>query len=324
MGYKVVKEDQEPALKTFMEILKAGWNGNAALENSPVGESESNGERAIQTWEGQVRTMKNALETRLKFEILPEQPTMTWLVEYAAHLLIRCQVGSDGRTAQEQIKGRPSRRPVAEFAEKVWYKPVTEGSKLDIVMDEGVYVGVIDRSDEALVAVRDGVVEARDIRRQLEEVRWGTDLVMAIRVTPMAPTAGSDDERVNTFIQPGLANANIPMPFEMTIASSAPRRCKLLMSDFERYGITIGCGGCRAIGRGSSTPVNHSEKCRTRVEKEIAQTPDGKLRVVQFQDRMNMAIAEQIEEQDKARTTGEKRQPIHKRSRIDDSQKQKD
>ena len=69
MGYKevVFKSDQEPALCNFIEVVKANWNGDAVLENSPVGESESNGavEKAIQTWEGQVRTMKDALEYRI-------------------------------------------------------------------------------------------------------------------------------------------------------------------------------------------------------------------------------------------------------------------
>ena len=56
MGYKegVMKSDQEPALQALIETIKATWNGDAALENSPVGESESSGavERAIQSWSG--------------------------------------------------------------------------------------------------------------------------------------------------------------------------------------------------------------------------------------------------------------------------------
>ena len=75
-----------------MEMIKASWNGEAALENSPVGESESNGavERAIQTWEGQVRTMKDALASRLRCELPADLPVLTWLVEYAAALLKSC------------------------------------------------------------------------------------------------------------------------------------------------------------------------------------------------------------------------------------------
>ena len=82
------------------ELVKAYWNGNMALENSPVGESQSNGmvERAIQTWEGQVRTMKDALETRIGMEIPPDHPLLTWLIQHAAALQRRCTVGEDGKT----------------------------------------------------------------------------------------------------------------------------------------------------------------------------------------------------------------------------------
>jgi hypothetical protein len=108
LGYKeiLLKGDQEPALRTLIEMVKASWNGDAALENSPVGESENNGavERAIQSWEGQVRTMKDALESRIKSDIPADHSIMTWLVEYAATLQRRCLVGSDGRTPQEKSK----------------------------------------------------------------------------------------------------------------------------------------------------------------------------------------------------------------------------
>ena len=168
MGYKqvVMKSDQEPALRTLIETVKATWNGDAALENSPVGESESNGavERAIQTWSGQVRTMKDALESRLKCDIPAEHPIMTWLVEYAATLIRRCSVGADGKTPHEKIKGRPSRRPVAEFGEKLWFRPLHDRkTKLDMVIEEGIFGGLIGRSDEALIAVENGVVKCRSL-----------------------------------------------------------------------------------------------------------------------------------------------------------------
>ena len=121
-------------------------------------------------------------------------------------------MGDDGRTAHEKIKGRPSRRPVAEFGEKVWYRPLG-GRKtgLDMILEEGIFVGILDRTDEALIAVENGVVKCRDISRQAEELRWDRDKVMNIMVTLIAPTEGSKDMRVKTYIRPGLANPSIPM-----------------------------------------------------------------------------------------------------------------
>ncbi len=61
----VIKSDQEPALKDLLRTVKAERPEEIELqpEESPVGESKSNGEieRAIQTIRGQVRALKLGL-----------------------------------------------------------------------------------------------------------------------------------------------------------------------------------------------------------------------------------------------------------------------
>ena len=61
----------------------------AAPEHSAPGESASNGlaERAVQSVEGQVRTMKLALQDRNRCGISSDQPIMHWMVMHAAFLL---------------------------------------------------------------------------------------------------------------------------------------------------------------------------------------------------------------------------------------------
>ena len=58
----VIKSDQEPALKDLLRVVKTERAEDIELqpEESPVGESKSNGEieRAIQTMQGQVRALK--------------------------------------------------------------------------------------------------------------------------------------------------------------------------------------------------------------------------------------------------------------------------
>ena len=70
LGYRAVtlKFDAEPALTAVAEMLKATWrNGGIELQPVPVGEKKMNGrvERAVLAVEGQVRTLKGALEGRL-------------------------------------------------------------------------------------------------------------------------------------------------------------------------------------------------------------------------------------------------------------------
>ena len=62
----ILKTDQEPAIRDVQRAVKNKRSQNTILENSPVGESQSNGvvERNIQTIVAQIRTMKDALEKR--------------------------------------------------------------------------------------------------------------------------------------------------------------------------------------------------------------------------------------------------------------------
>ena len=78
------------------------------MEGSPKGASASNGivERHIQTVEHQIVTMKEALGDRWKVKIPSKHPVMAWLVEYAAHLVNRFEVGKDGKTSYERCKGK--------------------------------------------------------------------------------------------------------------------------------------------------------------------------------------------------------------------------
>ena len=81
------------------------------LELQPKYEKQSIGaaERAVRTIKGQVRKMASALYTRMG--------VMTWLTPYAAVVVNRRMVGSDGKTSQERIKGRRSLRSMCEFGQ---------------------------------------------------------------------------------------------------------------------------------------------------------------------------------------------------------------
>ena len=71
-GHKRVtlKSDGESSIKALKEAVKNSVNFNLGVEVSPVGDSRSNGEieRAIKTVQGQVRTLKSALDEHYKTE----------------------------------------------------------------------------------------------------------------------------------------------------------------------------------------------------------------------------------------------------------------
>ena len=47
---------------------------------------------------------------------------MAWLIEHAADVLSKFQVGEDGKTGYERLKGKKYDKELAEFGEKVHYR----------------------------------------------------------------------------------------------------------------------------------------------------------------------------------------------------------
>ena len=95
--------------------------------------------------QGQVRTMKEALGARLNTKIPVGHRVLAWLVEYAAILVNRFEVGHDGRTPYERSKNKTAKVLGLEFMEKVWWRRRPIGGapgKLSSMWDEGVYLGV--------------------------------------------------------------------------------------------------------------------------------------------------------------------------------------
>ena len=100
---------------------------------------------------------------------------MHQLSEHAAKTLNRYRVGQDGKTGYRRWKGKDFRVEIPEFGEKVFYLP----RKIDIVdksiprWSYGIFVGVLDASNEMQIAVNGDIKLVRDVRRlaRLED-RW--------------------------------------------------------------------------------------------------------------------------------------------------------
>ena len=77
-------------------------------ERPPVGESQSTGtvERTVGLMAGQARTLEAALEHRVGVKVPLDARILCWLVEFAAFLMNRCEIGSDGKTLLHRLHGR--------------------------------------------------------------------------------------------------------------------------------------------------------------------------------------------------------------------------
>ena len=103
-GDLLAKSEQEPAVISIVKevgrVRSVQGGGRFVVENSPVGSHASNGvvERAVQSVAAQARVMLDALEAKWKVEVPYCHPVLCFLIEYAAFLLNRFEVGKDGRT----------------------------------------------------------------------------------------------------------------------------------------------------------------------------------------------------------------------------------
>ena len=114
--------DNEPAIEALArDIAQVLQERSQTLpERPPVGESQSNGiiERAVGLVVGQARTLKAALEHRMAARVPPDARILCWLVEFAAYLMNRCDIGRDGKTPQQRLHGRRDNTPILQFGEK--------------------------------------------------------------------------------------------------------------------------------------------------------------------------------------------------------------
>ena len=160
------------------------------------------------------------------------------MIEYAAIILRRHMVGTDGRTVYERLKGRGDRRRVIEFGEKVLYKslkrPEDPGRPLDARFVDGIYLGVMDISGEIVVGVGEEVVRGQEARRVTEDTRWDPGLVKAIKATAVQPNPGQTDLRIRSHIRATDGGAPaVPPALPPREGNHEARQMYLRKSDFE-------------------------------------------------------------------------------------------
>ena len=172
LGYKkiVFKSDGEPAIKALKEAVRCEISADVIPEESPVGDHSANGdiENAIKQVQGQIRTMKDALESRYGERIPRDSHTLPWLVMHAATTITRYRKDADGITAYRRWKGKEFKRDVAEFGENVWYlKSDSAGrDKYASRWQEGIWLGIMDDTGEIIVGTDEGVVKSKGLQEE--------------------------------------------------------------------------------------------------------------------------------------------------------------
>ena len=279
--------DNEPAIEAVArEIAQARQEGSQTVpERLPVGDSQSNGviERAVGLVAGQARPKKAALEHRIGTRIPPDARILCWLVEFVAYLTIwpKGQHTHSGIRREDPVHaGQASERgrvgAAIPILECLW--------------------GMLNLSSEAVVVTEQGMAiktRSANIRRIPESERWDADRILGIRAVPWSPD-GSDNA---VDIQVGMERPADMVPRDPgeVLTENKVARTYLRRADFERWGLSEGCPGCRHLRTGQGRQQAHSEACRRRIEGLLKGDPSGSARLAAADERINRALADAVE-----------------------------
>ena len=115
------------------------------------------------------------MESWIQSKIPSSHDIAPWLVEHAAVLPNRGQVGSDGKIAYERLKGKKGVLPGLQFGERILWKSNVPSYKRKDKMDsdwtEGIFLGQRTVSGEYLVGSISGVFRPWTVRRTPLEQR---------------------------------------------------------------------------------------------------------------------------------------------------------
>ena len=234
-----------------------------------------------------------------------DHPVYPWVFEWAADLMTRyAHVGDVGKTAVQLIRGSKSSSNIAQFGEKILYKPLTlsghhRGNMEDTFFD-GFFLGMRLRSDEILIGTARGVIKTRTLPRRVEEEQWDNEFAKSIKGDPRQPALGITSDHVPAAISDragvrleedqadarlGQLDEGIDPPEVREVSMPPDRLVTQVRSDTlkrmyftrglgKKYGPTPGCPGCATIG--SHHQASHSDTCRDRMCAELEKSEEDK------------------------------------------------
>ena len=301
----ITKADQEASIIQLQkEVARQRTEAGTAIENSRVGDSNSNGkiERAIREVKGLVRTMRSALEEKIQDKIRLDSTIVPWLVRHAGYVITRCRIGEDGKTAMQRLKGRKTNVPWVEFGETVMFKlpkvPNMPGDFQDR-FESGIWLGCTVRSGEHLIGTAKGVHKVSSVLRKAEDRRWSAEAIKNITGSPMEPVPGTGSSKITAFSKKRENTEPKTVVYAPAPEREEPeiRVAYIYKKDVEKHGPTPGCPGCRAaLNPAGSFRAKHTPECRKRFEEEWKKTEEGKKRVERAEERMDRAVTRKFEE----------------------------
>ena len=300
-GHIILKSDGERAIAAVRDALAKYHGGKVVVELPPRGESQSNGaiEEAGKTVREYVRVLKEQVEQCANIELEAASALTAWMVRWAAMLYSRYAVGRDGLTPFERRRGRKCRVPVVKFGEKVWYRAIRDHKerrdKLESEWHQGIWLGHSRCSNEQIIGTREGTVRAYSMKRLDHTQCWDGAYLQELRGTPQQPDPLKPGIVIPIKVRFDPPVEEQPIPSAQEPQARQVRRMRISAPMLEKYGYSEACEGCRFRRAGLGESRNHTEECRSRIEKAMENDDEGRRKTLEQEERIRMRIAEQVQ-----------------------------
>ena len=160
--------------------------------------------------------------------------------------------------------------------------------------EEGIWLGIADRTNEVIVGTSEGVIKVRDVRRYgIDRDKWDLAKFNDFKGVPWEPVPGREGIELKCRVNIPRDNSRLEPPMVGEARDPIRRRARITREMVRMLVFTVGCEGCRAINR-NLPAVNHNETCRKRFESHMRANDDP--RVVRADQRLGRS--EQSQQQD--------------------------
>ncbi|CAE8609178.1 unnamed protein product [Polarella glacialis] len=308
MGTLRMRTDGEPAVVSLVRQVASRRAARTHLETTPVSSSSSLGgaERKIQAIEGQLRTLRKALEEMHQAQVPASHPIFSWLVRHACYLLDRFQPSRrhQGQTPYERLHHRPFQETLCTFGAVAMGRnaAAVELGRVEARWEPGVWLGRSPVSAEHILSMEDGIRRVRSIRL-LPRSEWPEHPLETLAKWPVWKSQSvPDSERAQVEEMPGREGALERRPPFAAVQEPGFNPQKAFIRSFKAdCGPTQMCKGCQVGGSG----IAHTSACKRRQEtyredvgkrlKSLPPVPeDGE---AELQEEQQPAAMEQQEEE---------------------------
>ena len=218
-------------------------------------------------WQSAVKGVTDAVRTNLaclfgRFgqEFQGRHPVLPWLVKYSVATVSSAEEVQMARQPMSCARTEVRASPAAFCGEILFMIPgVTKGvARVEPRWEDGIFLGVCDRSDEFYVGTERGMHRVRTVRCRATE-RVDFTFLNSVSARPWDGPKKVRDVRV---VLPDVSSLAAMAEAE---AIGKGRRLYISKADIMKYGLTEGCLGCRCLAEGKRAQ-GHSEGCRARLE----------------------------------------------------------